>query len=680
MSVLTLKKITMSGVATALMLANSMTFAATSTTLGTRNSLSQPNTVITSNSGATWKNYSRAAQYAGAVTLPLQFITLSTGQKLAVLVSVPADSSGKPITGAFPVILTQTAYRIDLGQLIGGVLPTDTTLLIGGLDKYMVTRGYITVAVDVLGTGMSDGNAQLLGEAEQQAYGEAVDWITKQSFFNGNIGLAGTSYLGIDSLLTAEQRNPAVKAVFAEVPMGDPYRSTVMPGGMVNAQFTSLWLSLTQTLSTANGPAELANQGYAAQIKAATAQHIASVDDWYLPTLNNVLAGNTGYATDDGNFWSGRSALERAAQIQVPTFIVGGSNDIFQRDEPLLYEQLKRNVNSKLLIVPGSHVGSILNAINSSNNAISNGAPGSESLLLQWFDQYLKGINTGAASIPNVTQYVQGYGLLGTTRYASTTDWPHPLATAQRMYMHGNGSLNTTAPTANETTHTLTEPKAPVVSASKSSLGTLQTSVKLNDGSDCSNSFVQWTLGIAGLLPLPCYSNDATVENAQHAITFQTPTLTSNLYLNGPMQADIWLSSTGTQAAVAVRVDDVDALGIATPITTGIMSASYRAVDTSRSRYMNGVMIQPWHPFTAASAQPLVPGQAVNVPVEIFPAAALIRAGHKLRVSISASNQAEGIWPLPIQAIVNGNTTTIYNDASRPSSVVLPVVPASTLN
>ncbi|MDE2419604.1 MAG: CocE/NonD family hydrolase [Gammaproteobacteria bacterium] len=675
-----LKALPKLGLAAALMLANTMTFATTSTTLGTRNSTSQSNPAITTNSGATWKNYSRAAQYPGAVTLPLQFITLSTGQKLAVLVSVPADASGKPITGSFPVILTQTAYRIDLGQLIGGVLPTDTTLLIGGLDKYMVTRGYVTVAVDVLGSGMSDGEAQLLGSAEQAAYGEAVNWITKQSFFDGNLGLAGTSYLGIDSLLTAEQRNPAVKAVFAEVPMGDPYRATVAPGGMVNAEFTSLWLSLTQTLSTANGPAELANPTYAAQIKAATAQHIASVDDWYLPTLNNVLAGNTGYATDDGDFWAVRSSLERAAQIQVPTFIVGGSNDIFQRDEPLLYEQLKRNVNTKLLIVPGSHVGSILNAINNSNNIISNGAPDSESLLLQWFDQYLKGINTGAATLPNVTQYVQGYGLLGTTRYASTTDWPHPLVTAQRMYMHGNGSLNTTTPVAGEATHTLAEPKAPVVSASKSSSGTLQTKVTLNDGSDCSNSYVQWTLGIAGLLPLPCYSNDAIVENAQHAITFQTPTLTSNLYLNGPMEADVWLSSTGSQAAVAVRVDDVDALGIATPITTGLMSANYRAVDTSRSRYMNGMMIQPWHPFTAASAQPLVAGQPVMVPVEIFPAAALIRAGHKLRVSISASNQTEGIWTLPMQSKANGNTTTIYNDVSHPTSVVLPVVPASTLN
>ncbi len=68
------------------------------------------------------------------------------------------------------------------------------------------------------------------------------------------------------------------------------------------------------------------------------------------------------------------------------------------------------------------------------------------------------------------------------------------------------------------------------------------------------------------------------------------------------------------------------------------------------------------------------------VPVEVFPAAALVRAGHQLRIAISASNQAEGVWPAPQQANANGNVSTIYNDASHPSSIVLPLVPASSLN
>lgn len=655
-------------------------WAAPTTTLGTRGSVSQANPAVTANANGAWKDYSRAEEHAGAVTLPLQFITMKNGQKLAVLVSVPADAKGNPVPGAFPAILTQTAYRIDLGQLLGGFAVTGNTLLVGGKDEFMIKHGYISVAVDVLGSGMSDGQGALLGAAEQAAYGEAAEWVTKQPWFNGNLGLAGTSYLGITSLLTAEQQNPAVKAVFAQVPMGDAFRGTVGVGGLLNAQFISLWLPLTQSLSVQNDIAKSLHPEFATQIESANQDHIAAIDSWYLPTVTNALAGQTGYASDDGDFWSVRSPLEQAAKIKVPTFIVGGTNDIFQRDEPLLYEQLKNKVNTKLLIVPGAHLQAVLNAQKDANNATSNGAPETKYLMLQWFDQYLRGMNTGAATLPNVTQYVEGYGTFGGKRFASTTDWPHPQATAQRFYLRGNMSLSTQAPLLPEASHTIKEPLAAEVSYAKSTSGeAVKAKVTLNDGSDCSSSYVQWTLGMGGILPKLCYTNSATVENAQNALIYQTATLSADMYINGPIQADVWMSTTNTEAAVAVRVDDVDMFGTATPISTGLMSASYRAVDTSRSRYINGVMVQPWHAFTVASKLPVVPGQAMLVPVEVFPAAALVRKGHKLRIAISASNQAQGVWPTPQQLKANGNVSTIYNDPSHPSSVVLPLVPTSAL-
>ena len=168
--------------------------------------------------------------------------------------------------------------------------------------------------------------------------------------------------------------------------------------------------------------------------------------------------------------------------------------------------------------------------------------------------------------------------------------------------------------------------------------------VTLNDGSKCSSSYDQWTLGIAGILGGSCYKDATKVETAQKAAIYETPVLNADMYLNGPIQADVWITTTQTDAALAVRVDSVSPDGVATPISTGLMSARYRAVDTSRSRYVNGVMIQPWHPFTEASKQAVVPGQPMLVPVEVFPAAAIIRKGHKLRIAISASNQAQGIW------------------------------------
>ncbi len=670
------------------------------TTLGTRGTVSSPNPPITSNADAKWSTYSRDPDHPGAVTLPLQFIDTSKGGKLAVLVSVPADRLGKPVPGRFPAILTQTAYRVDLGNLLGKILPSQTTLIIGGQDKYMIRRGYVSVAVDVYGTGLSSGVSALIGAEEQTAYADAVDWITKQSWFDGNLGLAGTSYLGITSLLTAAQGHPAVKAVFAEVPMGDSYRGTVVPGGMLNSTFINIWLTLTQNLGVANDRAIRKYPQHADQIEAATRDHIEAIDAWFLPTINGGLDGKFGKATDDGDFWAVRSPVETAKDIKVPTFIIGGTNDIFQRGEPLLYEQLKNNVNTKLVMVPGAHVQAILNAMGNKNKPLPNGAPGSETLLLQWFDHYLKGKDTGVESLPNVTQYVEGYKRLGIQRYAAAADWPHPKAAPKRFYLHGDMSLNGVEPSSDENSHEINEPEAPSVDIDVDDEGLKMSGrVIVNDGSDCSSSSLQWSLGMAGLgisaetggcdgfaqspgcgdSGRQCYTDSSIVEEKQDALIYETAPLDADLYINGPMLADIWISATNSQAAVAVRIDDVDPSGKATPISTGIQSAVHRAVDTTRSRYVDGVMVQPWHPFTKAAMQPLTPNEPVLVPVEIFPAAALIRTGHRLRIAISSSNQSMGIWPFPQQAEADGNVTTIYNDPDHPSSLVLLTVPTSEL-
>ena len=649
------------------------------TTLGTRLLTSQTNTAITANGTAKWHNYARAADYPGIVKLPLQFITTRTGKKLAALVAVPADANGNAVSGTFPVILTQNAYRIDLGNALSTLMPTASTLGIGGADPFMIRRGYISVTVDSLGSGMSEGALDLFGTVEQASYADVVNWITQQTWSNGTIGVAGTSYLGIASLFTAAQRHPSVKAAFVNIPMGDSWRDVIGTGGMLNAWFISNWLPLTQNLSVFNQMAVAKYPQYASQINAATQEHVAVIDSFIIPLINSALNGETGYATDDGNFWSDRSPLEQAHNIQVPTFVIGASSDIFQRNEPLLYEQLKRNVATKLLIVPGAHAESIISTLVNNNNALEDGAPAAAGLLLQWFDKYLKGINSGAEKQPTVTQYVAGLGEKGLPAYDSSTDWPHPQAVPQRLYLHGDMTLTTSAPSGDETSHTVVEPPAPEIRVGTNRAGTLLRGwVVPADSSEKSISWLQWSLGF--VLPLfDWYKESDTVEKAQTALNYETGVMTSDYYLNGPLQADIWMSSTATEAALSVRVDDVGSDGIARPITNGLMSAAFRAVDTTRSRYLRGVMIQPWHPYTLASKQLLVPGQAVKVPVEIFPAAAVIKKGHKLRISVSASNQAQGVWNYASQTLANGGVTTIYNDATRPSSVVLPVLPNTVL-
>ncbi len=606
-------------------------------TLGTRGEISRPYGASAGNAGATWHDYDPPMLHAGMVTLPTQFITMRDGVKLAASVTLPADAAGQAVPGKFPVVLIQTSYNLSAGQY---------ATAIGGADPYMVRHGYATVIVDVRGTGNSQGGWDAFGENEQADYGQVVDWAAGQSWSDGRIGLYGVSYLGITSVLTAELQKPAVKAAFPIVPIGDGYRDIVFTGGQINPTFIPIWMGLVTGLGVPDFAALQADPALGVQI---VAEHLVNaLAGFQVPTILKALIGDDNTAFD-GDFWRIRSPMERANRINVPTFVVGGLNDLFQRSEPLWFERLKDRVPTKLLIGPWNHIGT---AGIPSNGLPADGVPLMNHIQLMWFDQYVKGMAVGAEKLPNVTQFVTGHG-----HYVTTTDWPHPAIRADRLFLHGDKSLSNKAPGSAEAAATIAQ--IPIEGL-------------------CSQSLSQWTAGLAGLLPLPCFSDD-TFDQIPSA-TFSTPVMASDYYLNGPIQADIWIATTSLDAGLSVRVSDYDpASRKSAPLSNGLLTASMRAVDNSRSRYIGKDMIQPWHPFTKASVLPVKSGEPMLLSVEIFPTSAMVAKGHQLRVSVAASNLAQGLQPVPTLIGSAVGAITVYNDAAHPSSVVLPAVPASAL-
>ncbi|MCG8315547.1 MAG: CocE/NonD family hydrolase [Pseudomonadales bacterium] len=617
--------------------------------------------------------YYRKPDYPNAVNLPLQFITLSSGKKLSVRVTLPADENGDPIASTFPTIVTQSAYNTNLLSYIFTGVPGN--LLLGVTDAFIVTRGYAQVAVDTLGTGASQGQWELIGEQEQAGLAEAIDWAQSQPWSNGDIGVAGVSYMAITSLIAAQRRPDAVKAVFASLPMGDAMRGTVGIGGMLNGVFMSNWMSLTHNLSTQNLQTVFANPQHAATLNAATREHIEQIERFHLPMINDALDNDPTY-NYDGEFWRTRSPLENIDKIKAPTFLMGALHDIFQRDEPLLYEALKSNgVETRLVVYDGTHL------INFIKTHVGNAqVPPVDYLVLQWFDKYLLDMDTRTEEIPDVIQHVKNYPTEDTPAafrndsYATTSNWPHPMAYAERWYLHGDGSLTLYPPENKETSPTMENPEHPVGRGFKKG-AFLNFELHINDGTECSRSFEQWTLGLQ--LPQTCHWDSS--DTHQQRLVFETEEMLEDYYINGPIQADIWIDSTVTEAVVAVQVEEVSGRR-SQPITNGQLLASSRAVNESRSRFMDGEMIQPYHYFTQEWNQPLVPGEVVKMQIEIFPTSALIRKGHKLRISISPSNQAQALLNYPRQAMAEGGITTIHISPDFPSSVVLPVVPTSALN
>ncbi len=616
--------------------------------------------------------YTREEDYPRTVTLPVEYFVASNGKKIAVSVSLPATDQGNVPNESFPAILVQTGYNMSLMSPVS-ILGQGT--LVGGADPYFIKRGYAMVTVDVLGTGISEGGWELIGQEEQNGYGDTIDWILQQPWSNGDIATSGASYMAITALLSAQQRPDAVKAVFAVVPLGDAQRGIVGTGGLINGVFMKTWMTLTQMLGTQNILAKILHPQHAHQIDQSTLEHIDHVDSYYLPLVDDALNGES-YIRYDGDFWRSRSPIENINTITAPTFITGALHDIFQRDAPLLYEALQQNVDSRLAIYDSDHMMNILQASNGNDSL----AP-LMSLLLQWFDKHVKGIDSHTEDIPLVTQFVKNHKPEGSDSFSTTTAWPHPLAAPERWYLHGDMSLSQQPPITIEESHMMQTPEFASIEIGKSKGGQfLSFTVLPQDGTECSISYRQWTLGGAGLALFPdeCLFDNKDLE--LNALNYETALMPEDYYINGPIQADIWMESTANEAVLSIRIDEVTPDGeTVLPLTNGLLAATSRAVDIERSRYLDGQMM-PYHYLTEETVSPINPGEVIKMQIEIFPTSAIIRKGHRLRVSISPSNQAQGVMNYVQQDNAINGVTMIHNSSEHPSSVVLPIVPVSALN
>jgi putative CocE/NonD family hydrolase len=440
--------------------------------------------------------------------------------------------------------------------------------------------------------------------------------------------MVGASYMGISSLFAAASGHPAVKAVFATVPMADSFRDITLAGGELNSAFIPLWMGLVTGLGLvpSSDPSTIVD-------------HLLGVTSFQVPTVADaVLQGDSAY---DGPFWRRRSPIEVAAKITAPTFIVGGLDDLFQRGEPMLYEALADHTDARLLLGPWNH-------LTTGQGLPRDGVPSLADLNLQWFDAHVRGIDTGADCIPPVTQYV-----VGAEHYESATSWPRPGLRAERWHLRSDATLTPAPPTGADPGRQYLQ--LPVTGI-------------------CTRSANQWLIGALG--GTSCASDNRLDEAL--SLTYTTAPFTEDVQIDGPIQADLWVASTlGGQAATSVAVSSVAPDGTSRGLTNGLLTANHRAVDPARARRLDGQSIQPWHPFTRAAELPVPAGEPVLLPVEVFPTSAVIPAGHRLRVTVAAFDVPHALPPLPGAAAGLGGPVTVLSDAAHPSSIVLPVVAAA---
>ena len=549
-------------------------------------------------------------------------ITMSDGVTLYADVLRPAEG-GAPVEGRFPVVLTQTPYNKQSPQL-------------NFQNDYLVQRGYVQVIADVRGTGSSEGMWDSFGAREQRDGYELVEWAAsrERDWSDGRVGLYGSSYGAINQIFTAAQRPPGLKAIFPIIPAADTYRDITGSGGQVNTAFIPFWLGLVTTLGLIPPTYTPGDPLQAAEVLVQHSNGAVAFQG------NTLVSGSTGGDTAfDGPFYRQRSPIEVVDRVNVPTFVIGGWWDLFQRGEPMLYERLAKRVPARLLMGPWYH-------LNASGGAglPKDGVPAPRDLVLRWFDRWVRGMAdpTLDTDIAPVT-----YNELGSDRYLRAGGWPFADVRHERFGLVSGGTLVRGGDSAGAPETLPWTPEAGV----------------------CTRSTTQWTAGLAGA-GTPCETDNSL--NDGHALAYELP-LGEDLRIGGPIALRLFVSTEAKDGQITARLEDVAPDGSANQITAGWQVLSLRALDEEKTVRRDGVIVQPYHPFTKESRLDVPAGEPVEVWVEIFPTAMRFAKGHTLRLVLQSADIPHLTPPLPQFRDSLGGDMKVWHDAERPSQLILPV-------
>jgi putative CocE/NonD family hydrolase len=445
------------------------------------------------------------------------WVPMPDGIRLAARLWLPEDAENNPV----PAILEYIPYR-----------KRDSTR---GRDAqiypYFAGHGYACIRVDLRGSGDSEGVLQ--DEYLQQELDDGVailDWLERQPWCDGKVGIIGISWGGFNGLQIAAMRPPQLKAIITASSTDDRYADDVhhMGGCLLGDN-----LSWASTMFAYNScPPDPATVGE--QWRDMWFERLRGSGLWLEKWLRHQRR-------DD--YWKHGSVCEDIEAIQCPVMAVSGWADGYSNAVFRLLRDLK--VPRLGLVGPWGHKYPHI------------GMPGPAISFLQealrWWDKWLKGIETGIMdepmlrawmqdSVPPTTQYKLRPG-----RWVAETVWPaadieprrYTLATHRRLLPHGES--------ADEECLNLQSP-----------LG-----LGLFAGKWCSYTAA------------PDLPHDQRQEDGG-ALVFDSAPLAEPLEILGAPVVELEISADKPVAMLAVRLSDIAPDNKATRITYGLLNLTHR--------------------------------------------------------------------------------------------------------
>jgi putative CocE/NonD family hydrolase len=511
------------------------------------------------------------------------WITLSDGCRLGARLWLPETARATPV----PAILEYIPYRKRDG----------TRARDEPMHGYFAAAGYAAVRVDMRGSGESDGHlADEYLKLEQDDALEVIAWIAAQPWCNGAVGIQGKSWGGFNALQIAARRPPALKAVITTFSTDNRYTDDIhyMGGCLLN---DNLWWGGIMLAYQSRPP-----------------DPMILGPDWRqrwldrlqrLPFFPALWLAHQHYDA----YWKHGSVCEDFSAIQCPVLVIGGWADSYTNAVPRLLEGL--SVPRRGIIGPWGHIYP--------HDGVPGPAIGYLQEAVRWWDQWLKGRDTGVMSEPMLRAYVEdpvpplGTRTFSPGRWVGESSWPSANIQPQRLYLAEDGSL------------------APQPGAERE--------LSIRSPQSHGKAGGEWMgAGCPGEHP-----TDQRLDEGG-ALVFQTPILDRELTVLGFPELQVRVSADAPVAQLCARLSDVAPDGRITRVSYQVFNLTHREGHE--------------HPVA------LEPGVFFELNIKLNACGHRFLPGHRVRLSI-ASAYWPLIWPAPHPA-----TLTLRTGAS---SLALPV-------
>lgn len=531
-------------------------------------------------------------------------IPMRDGVKLFTAVYLPRDN-----TKTYPILIKRTPY--GSGPYGADKMPTSL-----GPSEHFVRAGYIFVNQDVRGRFLSEGEFQQVTPHRTVKTGprdidestdtyDTIEWLLKHiPGHNGRVGLVGISYPGFYAAAGMIDAHPALKAVSPQAPVADWYFDDFLHNGAFFLAHAYRWLGQhgqprpQPTPERPAAPTYSTLDGYHLFLEAGTTESIyRQLLRENVPFWSEMMAH-----PNRDEFWQKRNILPHLKNVAPQVLVVTGWYDAedlygsFKTYQSI--ERLNPGVNNVLVVGPWIH-GGWASGDGDKLGAIHFGSKTAAfyraEIEFPFFEKYLKDQPYPAPAEATVFE-------TGANVWRTFESWPPRTAQPRQFYLHKGGRIENAPPTE------------------KSAVGAYEEYL-----SDPARP-VPFTEQVANTMVVEYMVEDQRfAARRPDVLVYQTAPLTKDLVIAGPIDVELWVSTTGTDADFIVKLIDV------------FPHSTDRAALPGYQMLVRGEVFRGRFRRSFEQPEPFEPGQPARVRFELLDVLHRFQKGHRLMVQIQST-------------------------------------------